>query len=333
MDIRIQTEHIDRYKTYLAVEEAVRAFLKTHKYLRVELPLLSPVLIPESYLEVFSTPFHFLKQTQQLYLTPSPELFLKRLLAHGMGNCYYLGKSFRNSEPASSLHSHEFAMLEIYRMEANYMDLADDVLALFSAISKSVTGKNAIIYQGKKVSFSRWEKISVTEAFSTYAGVTPEQLFDEKSFLLTAKRKGYNVKGFTYEDVFSQIYVHEIEPNMGKKGYPTLLYDYPKQLAALAKLNDDGVTAQRFEIYIEGIELGDCYSELTDWKEQAERFMSENNKRSERGLSEHAIDNDYIKVLQYGLGRCAGIAIGFDRLAMLFTDATSIHDLRLITVK
>jgi elongation factor P--beta-lysine ligase len=151
--------------------------------------------------------------------------------------------------------------------------------------------------------------------------------------LKKSEEKGYSTNGASYEDLFSQIYVQEVEPHLGTNGYPTLLYDYPKEFAALAKLNPDGKTAQRFEFYIEGVELGDCYSELTDWKEQDMRFKEEMKKRQESGKIEHPVDQGFIEALQHGLEPCAGIAVGFERLAMIFADVTSIDQLKLIQIK
>lgn len=148
-----------------------------------------------------------------------------------------------------------------------------------------------------------------------------------------AADKGYRTNVFTYEDVFSQLYSQEVEPQLVTRGFPTLLYDYPKQFAALAKLNDDGRTAQRFEFYISGIELGDCYTELTDAAEQSERFSEEARKRTESGKQEHLIDKGFINALKYGLDPCAGIAVGFDRLAMIMADKTSIEQLQLISIR
>jgi len=121
--------------------------------------------------------------------------------------------------------------------------------------------------------------------------------------------------------------------DLGNKGYATLIYDYPKEFAALAKLNKDGKTAQRFEFYIRGVELGDCYTELTDWKEQEKRFKAEGRLRKISGKTTHRIDNGYIEALKYGLGQCSGIAIGMERLGMIFSNTKSISDLKLITIE
>jgi elongation factor P--(R)-beta-lysine ligase len=340
MEIRTMTKNLDNYKIYLAVEQAVNEFLGNNNYLKIELPVLSPALIPESYLKVFETDFNFLDKKEKLYLTPSPELFLKRLLAYGVGDCYYLGKSFRNADPPASLHSFEFVMLELYKMGVGYMGIAEVVLEMLGYINKKVKSEklkikneiknskieNNIIYQGKKISLDRWEKITVAKAFEKYAGISEKELFDHKLFIKKAKEKRYKIDGFSYEDLWSQIYSQEIEIHLGKNGYPTLIYDYPIEFVALAKLNPDGRTTQRFEFYIEGIELGDCYTELTDWKEQKIRFEKEKNIN-------HPIDKGYIEALKYGLNDCSGIAIGLERLAMIFTNTTSIDESKLINIR
>jgi elongation factor P--beta-lysine ligase len=300
--------------------------------LEIELPVLSPSLVPESYLDIFETEYQYISNKQKLYLTPSPELFLKRLLVKGIGNCFYLGKSFRNSELPSRLHSFEFVMLEFYKMNADYFDIAQEILKMMRYIAKKTFNKTEIIFHGKKVSFKKWEKITVSQAFRKFAKISENELFDSKLFIYKATKKGYVTDGFSYEDIFSQIYCQEIEPKLGMNGYPTLIYNYPKEFAALAKLNKNQKTAQRFEFYIGGIELGDCYSELTDWKEQEVRFDNEEILRNKHGKTKHPIDKGFIKALQYGLNDCAGVAIGFERLAMIFTDSDSINKIKLINI-
>lgn len=318
----------------MRAQEAVHEFMNRKGYLNVDLPLLSPALIPESYLEVFQTDFTYLDKSEKLFLTPSPELFLKRLLAFGVGDCYFLGKAFRNREPNSERHTPEFSMLEYYKTKADYMDIAEELLQLLRFINLRVNGsKMEINYQGKKISLLRWEKMTVSEAFQKYAGIDEREMFDHEAFVAKAEKKGYRTTGFSYEDIWSQIYTQEVEKNLGSHGYPTLIYNYPKEFAALAKLNKDGKTAQRFEFYIAGVELGDCYTELTDWKEQEDRFNEEYKKRKAAKKISHPIDKGFIEALQYGLADCAGIAIGFDRLSMIYANVTSIDDLKLISIR
>ncbi len=324
MEIKTTVNNLNNYKIYLQVEKAVNEFMEKHGYLKIDLPVLSPALVPESYLEVFDTEFKYLDKKEKLYLTPSPEIFLKRLLAAGIGNCYYLGKAFRNSEPNSSWHLPEFTILEFYKIGVNYLQLADEVLKLLQSI--------ALATNNKTISFEKWEKYSVVQAFAKFAQISQKELFNPKEFIKKAKNKDYKIKNATYEDLFSQILAAEVEPNLGKNGYPTLLYDYPCQLASLAKLSHDKKTAERCEFYINGLEIGGFCTELNDVKEQQKRFIDQSLIRKKNHLVNHAIDKGFIEVLQYGLPNCTGAGIGFERLVMIFANVDSIEKLKLINI-
>lgn len=337
--------NLENHQKYILILYFIEEFLHKKGYQKIDLPVLSPILIPESYLEVFETEFRYFDKKEKLYLTPSPELFLKRLLAYGVKDCYYLGKSFRNSDPPSSLHSFEFMMLEFYKANACYMDIADELLEMLRFINEKVKSQKLKVRSESqeskvktkakdlKINFDKWEKITVAQAFEKYAGISSNELSDHRLFLKKAKKKGYQVEKFSYEEVWSQIYAQEVETHLGKNGFPTLIYDYPKEFAALAKLNPDGKTAQRFEFYINGVELGDCYTELTDWKEQEDRFKKEYLERKKHKKINHPIDKGFIEALKYGLPNCAGIAIGVERLAMVFLNLDSIDQLKVINIQ
>jgi elongation factor P--beta-lysine ligase len=321
------------HQIYLKVQAAIQDYLSIKGYLPVELPVLSPALIPESYIEVFETEFTYLDHKEKMYLTPSPELFLKRLITSGIGDCYYLGKSFRNSEPTSPKHNPEFTMLEFYKVGKDYIYIADEVLGMFQHIAKQVLSADLFTFKGKQVSLSKYEKMTVAQAFTTFADIPESVLFDEKAFLQKAQEKGYTTHGFSYEDLFSQIYTQEIEPHLGTNGYPLILCDYPAVFAPLSLPNADGLTAQRFEIYIEGVELGNCYGELTDPKLQKIRFEKEAKMRHEAKKIEHPVDYGFIEALEKGMPACSGIAMGVGRLAMIVADIESLDRLQLITIE
>ncbi|PIZ62240.1 hypothetical protein COY16_04920 [Candidatus Roizmanbacteria bacterium CG_4_10_14_0_2_um_filter_39_13] len=333
MKIVTTAENLQTYQAYLRIIQIIEKFLQENNYLKLDLPVLSPALIPESYLEIFKTEFRYLDTKDNLFLTPSPELFIKRLLSEGIGDCYSMGKSFRNSEPNSPKHQPEFTMLEWYKIGKDYKYMAQEVLKMLSAISWELFGKNTITYQGKSVSFDKWEEMTVAESFERYAEISPEELFDAEKFMAKAKKKGYVIDEFSFEDVWSQVYSQEIEGNLGTNGFPTVLYDYPIQFASLSKPNSDGKTAQRFEFYIEGIELGNCFSELTDAPLQKKRFIADDRERSRSGKIEHPVDWGFIDSLEKGLPESTGIAIGVERLGMIFTNSNQIEDLKLITVR
>ena len=358
MKIKTSIDNLENYKIYLQVEEAVNEFFKKRGYLKTDLPVLSPALIPESYLEVFETKFKYFNTKEKLYLTPSPELFLKRLLVSGIGNCYYLGKAFRNSEPNSTWHLPEFTMLEFYKLGVNYLQMADEVLRMLRYVKQHVIASPSTSLRagsakqsqkeiasssrrnfriprddkGIKISFNRWEKYSVTQAFLKFADITEKELFSQKLFIKKAKNKGYKIDNATYENLFSQILAQEIEPRLGKNGYPALLYDYPRELSSLAKLKKNRKIAERCEFYIDGLEVGGFCTELNDYKEQEIRFFQESKKRKKNNLINHIIDKDFIKTLKCGLPDCTGAGIGFDRLVMIFADVDSIDKLKLINI-
>ena len=327
MKIKTHISNLENYKVYLQVEQATHAFMKKRGYLKVDVPVLSPALIPESYLEIFETKFNYFDRKESLYLTPSPELFLKRLLVSGIKDIYYLGKSFRNSEPNSSFHLPEFTMLEFYRVGYSYLELADEILELMKYIDDKIKNQKA------EISFKKWEQYTVAEAFEKFSDISERALFDEKLFLKKAQEKGYKTGGFNYQDIFSQIISQEVEIKLGVNGSPAMLYDYPKQMASLAKLNKDGKTAKRVEFYIDGVEIGGCCEELSDWKEQEGRFKQEDLNRRENNLINHTIDKGFIEALKYGLPDCTGAGIGFERLCMALAGVKSISELKLISLE
>lgn len=332
MHIHTHPHRLPHYLRYLQVKRAIRAFLESEGYLELDVPVLSPALIPESCLEVFETEFTYLDHREKLYLTPSPELFIKRLLAGGISDCYYLGKSFRNSEPTSPKHAPEFTMLEVYKVGKQYRFMADTVLRMLAHLARTLYEKEKIIYNGASVSFDRWEEMTTAEAFETYAQIHPSEFLDKKAFLKRAKEKGYRIDGFGYEEVWSQIYAAEIEPHLGTNGYPTILYDYPICFAPLSQPNPDGKTAQRFEFYIGGVELGNCYTELIDASLQDERLREELSIRRAFGKIEHPYDAGFIEAVRAGMPPSTGIAIGVERLAMVLLGLENISDCALVSI-
>lgn len=313
-----------RIKRQKLIQDTRNFFIK-QGFREVETPVLKPSLIPESYLEVFKTDLlDRNRQGRTVYLSTSPESSLKKLLSGGIGNCFEVSRCFRNTETQSKLHNPEFTMIEWYRVGATYEDIMSDCEQWLQAL-----GGNIIFYNGRKINISPpWERISVSQAFRKYAHIDLEDVLTPAKMFNTARKKGYQVDpNSTWEQLFNQIYLNEIEKHLGTHGKPTIIYDYPSTLAALSRLKaDDPRFAERFEFYIGGLELGDCYTELTDPKEQKKRFQHEQSARKQLGKTAIREDNEFIEALKAGLPPCAGIAVGLDRLAMLFTDSASIDE-------
>lgn len=233
----------------------------------------------------------------------------------GLGNCFAITKSFRNMETNSRLHNPEFTILEWYRVGADYFDIMNDCEKLITSVGSGL---------GHTFS-SLWERITVAAAFKKYAGVNFDEFIDHAPEI--AKKKGYSVeKNTTWEELYNQIFLNEIEPHLGGEK-PTIIYEFPAALAALAKKKaTDPRFAERFELYIAGLELADAYSELTDPVEQEERFKKEIAQLKRVGKTVYDYDHDFIDALKVGLPKCAGIAVGVDRLVMLLADVTDIAD-------
>lgn len=324
-----------RYHTREKVLRAIRVFFHNEKFHEVEVPLLSPTLPAESYVEIFETKLlNRQRKPHRAFLTTSPELFLKKLLAAGVGDCMALTKSFRNTEDQSRAHNPEFTILEWYRVHKDYRKIMEDVELLLTTVFRSVyrqkaKGRMLLSYQGQQFDLTPpWTRISMSAAFSRFAQVRLESILDLSSIRSVAQKKGYSIKeNNTWEELFHQIYLNEVEPKF-PKDKPLIIYDYPVQLAALAakKKSDDPRFAERFEVYIAGIELADCCTELAEWKEQELRFKEEEKRRDIMGKTEYPVDYEFIEALKGGFPPCAGIALGVDRLVMLFADVPRIQD-------
>lgn len=330
------------------VISSIRGFFRKKNFREVETPLLVPAVIPESYLDVFQTELINEKGLKQkMFLTTSPEASIKKLLAEGIGNCFEITKSFRNNEAGSKHHLPEFTILEWYRIKADYHNLMDDceelLLHLCSHIKnqKSKIKNNTIIYQNNKINFTPpWNRISLSDALKKYAYIDFDvitekgnnlplnKMFPVEKIAKIAEKKGYKVsKNNTWEEIFNQIFLNEIEPELSISKKPVILYDYPLVLSGLAKTKKyDNRLVERFEIYIKGIELADCYSELTDWRQQQQRFNYEMKLIQKKRKTSIVTDQQFIESLKKGLPQCSGIAMGIDRLIMLLSDAGSIAE-------
>lgn len=326
-----------RYFIREKVLRALRMFFDKQKFHEVETPILIAHPPAESYLDVFETKLlDRNRHSVPAYLSTSPEVPLKKLMAAGLGNCYALTKSFRNMETQSTLHNPEFTILEWYRIGVDYREIMQDCEKLLQFIhtylqetdSPMQHNLHELTYQGKQVNLaSSWERITVAQAFLKWANIDFIDFLNMDNARRIAAQKGYSVEEkTTWEELYNQIFLNEIEPQLGK-GRPTILYEFPGSMGALArKKKSDPRFAERFEFYIEGLELGDCYSELTDWREQQERFDHEIAEIKRTGKTMYGYDHDFIDALKVGLPDCSGIAIGVDRLVMLFADATSIQE-------
>lgn len=313
----------------------IRMFFARENFLEVDTPLLVRTPGLEPYLNPLEVQFLTNKQTlAPAYLITSPEFALKKLLAAGFERIFQLNKCWRGGEPYGGTHNPEFTMVEWYRANTDYHALMNDCENLVRALHSAVCNTNGVAYngwlsyQGMAINLSApWKKLSVKEAWDKYAKLNLDELLTTERMAEVARTKGFTIAhDDEFDDLFFKIFLTCVEPNF-PKNTPLILYDYPIQLAALARAKkDDPRYAERFEFYIGGMEMGNGYSELVDADIQLKRFEADRKKRRQLGKKVYTIDTDFLDALRSGIPSSAGYSIGVDRLVMLFTDAASIDD-------
>jgi len=301
----------------------VRSFFDAKGYLELDTPLLSPDLIPESCLEVFETSRILPSGAAKPYwLVPSPEIWMKKIIAkHGL-SVYQVCKCFRNGESSGFLHSPEFTMLEYYTMEAGYLDSLELTEELFAFLSAG----NGEPVPGLCPPF---EKLTVAEAFARHAGFDLFDAVGKRGGLeAEARRLGLDPQPGTETTVlYDLIFIHAVEPEL-RRDRPVALLDYPAFVPCLARQGTDGRTMERWELYYKGIELANCFSEETDAGRVRDFFEAEARAKEKQALVRHRVDQGYWKHFR-GDGpfpRCSGVAMGLDRLVMAFCGRSTIDD-------
>ncbi len=277
--------------------QSIRQFFIQHDFLEIETPIRIPSPAPEEHIEAIPSGDWFLQT--------SPELCMKRLLAAGYPRIFQISHCFRASERGSK-HLPEFTMLEWYVAGFDYHQLMEQCETLLIAALKNIGHDEDIIWQNKKINLATpWEQITVADTFLKYAPISLEEAL--------------------HQDKFDEIMVEHIEPHLGIDR-PTFIYDYPATLAALAKIKkSDPTVAERFELYIGGLELANGFSELTDAREQRLRFEEASEARIRKNWAHYTMPEKFLQALQ-AMPEAAGIALGIDRLAMLLADTKNIDD-------
>jgi len=305
-----------------AVLEAVRDFFKDAGFLAVETPTLVCASAQEEHIQLFATEYQQNKTKEQLYLAPSPELYMKRLLGVGFERIYQISRSYRNGETGPQ-HNPEFTLIEWYRAYASYESIMADVEDLVSHVAKSVCGQSSVVRAGREIGLQPpWERLSVRDAFARWAAVDLEVCTDAESLFRRARVLGYDSarQEDSWEDLYHKILLEKVEPELAKLG-AVHLFDYPRPLAALAKLKEgDSAVAERTEAYLGGVELSNGYTELNDPTQQRERFA-----RSARSGSAPT-DEAFLAAMERGIPPAGGVALGLDRLVMIVAGASCLAE-------
>ncbi|MCY4330837.1 MAG: EF-P lysine aminoacylase EpmA [Endozoicomonadaceae bacterium] len=298
----------------------IREYFFTQQVMETEVPILSSAATVDLHIESFCTEFTSGgTSAKKMYLHTSPEFAMKRLLAAGSGDIYYLGPVFRNGE-YGRYHNPEFTMLEWYRCNLDDQQLMDDISRLLTMVCDN---------------YKELQRVSYQTLFQQHFGINPHTVTTDVLTELVKTFVDENLKDLADNDLLDLLFTHKIEPALHAKGENDTLsgvfvYDYPAGMAALARLKTDDQgqqVAARFELFVNGIELVNGYHELTTASEQQQRFLQDQQQRKAMHLPVYPYDKKLVAALHHGLPDCAGVALGIDRLHMLLTGETSIKDI------
>jgi lysyl-tRNA synthetase class 2 len=303
---------------------AIRDLMSSTNYVEVETPMLQP--IPGG---AVARPFktHHNALDMELYLRIAPELYLKRLVVGGIEKVYELNRNFRN-EGISTRHNPEFTMMEMYCAYTNYEYMMDLSETIIRHATERALGTAKVTYQGRAIDFSRpFARLSMTAAIQRHAPEhwTAAQLRDRD--FLAAQLRERQVE-FSDSQGWGALHLMLFETLAEKQLIePTFVIDFPAEVSPLARRKDaDPDVAERFELFIDGKEIANGFSELNDPEDQAARFRDQAKLKAAGDQEAMYYDADYIRALEYGLPPCSGAGIGIDRLVMLLTDSPSIRD-------
>ena len=303
----------------------IRDFLESRGYLEVETPMMQP-LAGGATARPFKT-FHEALGIP-LFLRIAPELYLKRLIVGGFDRVYEINRSFRN-EGISTQHNPEFTMLEFYQAYSDYQDLMNLTEEMLRTVVQAVTGGLEVPFNGNSIDFNGFSRYSMVESIQKFwkEGSAPstEDLCQHDRLGAVVKQVGLDFEaGLNWGKLLELLFEHVVEEHLIQ---PTFIYDFPAELSPLSKTKDeDSRFAERFELFIGGLEIANAYSELNDPEEQRKRFKEQVEARLRGDSEAHEMDEDYLKALQYGMPPTAGEGIGIDRLTMVLTDSDSIRE-------
>lgn len=316
-----QTRETFRKRSYIIQE--IRDYLKEHGFLEVETPMLQTIAGGAA-ARPFVT-FHNALD-MEMYLRIAPELHLKRLMVGGLSEkIFEINRNFRN-EGISPKHNPEFTMLELYQAYVDYNEMMALTENLISHVAQKVLGTMVVEYQDNKIDLTPpWQRMTMLGAIKKYTGIDFSNLITFEEAKEAAEKLGIEVdEKDSWGKILDKVFEEKVEPHLIQ---PIHIIDYPRDISPLSKPHrDNSRLVERFETRVNGWEVANAFSELTDPIDQRSRFEQQMQNKQDGDEEAHEVDEDYITALEYGLPPTGGLGIGIDRLIMLLTDSANIRD-------
>jgi len=321
LDLIVNPKVTDVFKKRSRIIRLIRNFMQERDFLEVETPMMQP-MAGGAAARPFKTYHNALGM--EFYLRIAPELYLKRLLAGGMERVFEINRNFRN-EGVSTSHNPEFTMMEFYQAYATYEDLMNLTEELIVHLCRELFNSEKVSYQGRELNFTPpWQRFTVKESIVKFGGVDPQVLENKEQTDAYATKLKLGVDNESHGKLIMALFEELVENQLIQ---PTFITSYPLEVSPLARKNTrDPSVVDRFELFIDGKEIANAFSELNDPVDQRERFVMQIREREAGDEEAHGMDEDYIRALEFGMPPAAGEGIGIDRLVMILTDSPSIRD-------
>ncbi|MGB4503535.1 MAG: lysine--tRNA ligase [Syntrophaceticus sp.] len=321
LDLIVNPEVKDVFLKRIEIIRAIRHYLEKRGFLEVETPMMQPVAGGAA-----ARPFitHHNALDMDLYLRIAPELYLKRLLIGGFEKVFEINRNFRN-EGISTKHNPEFTMLELYQAYGDYQDMMEITEGMISTVVQQVFGTMRIPYAEREIDFTfPWTRLSMLDAVKQYTGQDFGH-FDTERARQQATELGVEVaQDAVWGQILNEVFDAHVEDKLIQ---PTFVIGYPVEVSPLAKRNPQNPRlTDRFELFINGWEVANAFTELNDPLDQRKRFEQQMDERARGDEEAHAMDEDYLTALEYGMPPAGGLGIGIDRLVMILTNSPSIRD-------
>jgi len=321
VDLIVNPEVRQVFRARSRIIDWLRRYFVDRGFLEVETPMMQG--IPGG---AAAKPFvtHHNALDTDLYLRIAPELYLKRLVVGGFDRVFEINRNFRN-EGISTFHNPEFTMLEFYQAYATYIELMDIAEEMVAGAAEAVMGTTEVTWNEQKISLKRpFKRQTMLEAIAEHGGPSPEDSRNEAKSVAALKKAHVDCAGMNEGQRVVALFEHFAEPKLIQ---PTFIYDFPAEVSPLSRRRpSDPWFVDRFEMFVGGRELANAFSELNDPVDQKQRFEAQLAAKDAGDEEAHAMDEDYVRALMYGLPPTGGEGIGIDRLVMLLTGSKSIRD-------